>query len=237
MIKFFSKIRKKLAVENKIFAYSRYAIGEIVLVVIGILIALQINNWNEHRKEKVFEKKVLSELYMDVKEDIKEMKNALDSLEESQNSGRIIVQQLSNKQVYNDSLDKHFSFALRLWSLSPNTTSFDMAKAEGMYFITNDSIRFFISKVNGYQFDYIRVLENRFQDYMSNVVLPHIQPIFDSYNFKSMKPNDYESLINDTTYIGIIKSIITMREQYVFWLDERYSLLEKLLDMLQNEIK
>ncbi len=51
MIRFFRNIRQKLAAENKVMAYLRYAIGEILLVVIGILIALQINNWNEHRKE------------------------------------------------------------------------------------------------------------------------------------------------------------------------------------------
>ena len=49
MIHFFRKTRKKLADENKPLKYMRYAIGEIVLVVIGILIALQINNWNEER--------------------------------------------------------------------------------------------------------------------------------------------------------------------------------------------
>jgi hypothetical protein len=50
MIKFFRKIRQKLLSENKFSKYLIYAIGEIVLVVIGILIALQINNWNEERK-------------------------------------------------------------------------------------------------------------------------------------------------------------------------------------------
>ena len=50
MLKFFRNIRKKLASENKVASYLRYAIGEIILVVIGILIALQVNNWNEQRK-------------------------------------------------------------------------------------------------------------------------------------------------------------------------------------------
>ena len=52
MIKLFRKIRQKLLAENKISKYLIYAIGEIILVVIGILIALQINNWNESNKEK-----------------------------------------------------------------------------------------------------------------------------------------------------------------------------------------
>jgi len=51
MIKFFRKIRQSLLMENKTGKYFKYAIGEIILVVIGILIALQINNWNENRKK------------------------------------------------------------------------------------------------------------------------------------------------------------------------------------------
>ena len=47
MIKFFRTIRKNLISEGKTVNYLKYAIGEIVLVIIGILIALQINNWNE----------------------------------------------------------------------------------------------------------------------------------------------------------------------------------------------
>ncbi len=53
MIKFFRRIRQKLVSENKFSKYLLYAIGEIVLVVIGILIALQVNNWNEIRKSKL----------------------------------------------------------------------------------------------------------------------------------------------------------------------------------------
>ena len=50
MIKFFRKIRQKMLTENKFNKYLIYAFGEIVLVVIGILIALQINTWNENKK-------------------------------------------------------------------------------------------------------------------------------------------------------------------------------------------
>ena len=62
MIKFFRKIRQKLLTENKFGRYLTYAIGEIILVVIGILIALSINNWNEKRKESQIEIKALIDL-------------------------------------------------------------------------------------------------------------------------------------------------------------------------------
>jgi len=67
MIKFFRHIRQNLLIENKTGKYLKYAIGEIVLVVIGILIALQINNWNENRKEQ----QTLNNIYVLVAEDLK----------------------------------------------------------------------------------------------------------------------------------------------------------------------
>jgi hypothetical protein len=63
MIKFFRKIRKQLANDNKPLKYMRYAIGEIVLVVIGILIALSINNWNEDRINTNREKEIVKLVY------------------------------------------------------------------------------------------------------------------------------------------------------------------------------
>ena len=59
MIKFFRKIRYDLMEKNKTVKYFKYAFGEIILVVFGILIALQINNWNETRKLKAKELEIL----------------------------------------------------------------------------------------------------------------------------------------------------------------------------------
>ena len=69
MIKFFRKIRYDLMKQNKMSKYFKYAIGEIILVVIGILIALQINNWNEDRKNDLKLTKTLVALYNDLAED------------------------------------------------------------------------------------------------------------------------------------------------------------------------
>ncbi|UCD60435.1 MAG: hypothetical protein JSV59_11175 [Flavobacteriaceae bacterium] len=66
MINFFRRIRKNLSDDNKPLKYMKYAIGEILLVVIGILIALQVNNWNEDRKSEILEIKVLKRLRQDL---------------------------------------------------------------------------------------------------------------------------------------------------------------------------
>ncbi len=86
MIKFFRKIRQQLLNENKTGKYLKYAIGEIVLVVIGILIALSINNWNEAKKEEVIEVQFLNRIVEDLKSDttylrrrIKDSENEIDT--------------------------------------------------------------------------------------------------------------------------------------------------------------
>ena len=68
MIKFFRKIRQKLLVENRFNKYLIYAIGEIILVVIGILIALQINNWNENRKSENRANEITEKLKVEISE-------------------------------------------------------------------------------------------------------------------------------------------------------------------------
>ncbi len=71
MIKLFRKIRQNLLMENRMGKYLKYAIGEIILVVIGILIALQINNWNEERKDHKTSIGFLKGIRQDLKKDIK----------------------------------------------------------------------------------------------------------------------------------------------------------------------
>ncbi|MEZ2414815.1 DUF6090 family protein [Muriicola sp. E247] len=94
MIKFFRKIRQRLLAENKVSRYLLYAIGEIILVVIGILIALQINNWNEGKKEA----KMARNYLIGIKNDLKKDNDLLDSL----------IQTYANEISLINEMDKSF---------------------------------------------------------------------------------------------------------------------------------
>jgi hypothetical protein len=82
MIKFFRKTRQNLLAEGRTGKYVKYAIGEIILVVIGILIALQINNWNEGRKNHKKEAILIKNIIEDLNSDTAHINQALDELEE-----------------------------------------------------------------------------------------------------------------------------------------------------------
>ena len=85
MIKFFRKIRQNLLMENKTGKYLKYAIGEIVLVVIGILIALQINNWNENLKLETKTQDYYVQLLDDLNNDIASAENTIKEFSNHQN--------------------------------------------------------------------------------------------------------------------------------------------------------
>ena len=70
MIKFFRNVRKNLLNQGKTANYLKYAIGEIALVVIGILIALQVNNWNIDRVDRKSEQKYLKNIKEDLEKDL-----------------------------------------------------------------------------------------------------------------------------------------------------------------------
>jgi len=77
MPRIFNRIRKQLAIDNKFFQYSRYAIGEILLVVIGILIALQVDNWNTEKQERRELKGYLSNIANNVTTDLEQLNEVL----------------------------------------------------------------------------------------------------------------------------------------------------------------
>ena len=82
MIKFFRKIRYDLMEKNRTGKYLKYAVGEIVLVVIGILIALSINNWNEGRKNDQKESLLIKNIIEDLNLDSVHINQSLNELED-----------------------------------------------------------------------------------------------------------------------------------------------------------
>ncbi len=88
MIKFFRKIRQRLLTENKFSKYMLYAIGEIVLVVIGILIALQIDTWNQNRLADNEERTILKNIHTEFLQNKETLKNTILEINSSFNAGK-----------------------------------------------------------------------------------------------------------------------------------------------------
>ena len=105
MIKFFRKIRQNLLSEGKTRKYLKYAIGEIFLVVIGILLALQINTWNRDYQDSKREVIILKKLKNNIQVDTATFNDRITDIQSYLNKLNIIENEISNDQLDNFSIN------------------------------------------------------------------------------------------------------------------------------------
>ena len=152
MIKFFRKIRHSLLSENKLGKYLIYALGEIILVVIGILIALQINNRHQAKQDRAFEIKMLSEIRNALISDklcFEEMYGVMNNLKET---SRYFMELSKTNVAYHDTLlPKIFELNENI-SYEYNIGPYEALKSSGMDKISNDSIRILLTNLYDFKF-------------------------------------------------------------------------------------
>ena len=209
MINFFRKIRKQLADDNKPLKYMRYAIGEIVLVVIGILIALSINNWNEVQKERVIEKELLVELNVTVKNNHELLKEGLERWQSTMEAIKIITHVIDNQLPYADSLSRYFQTAHQNRGNLLNGLDFSGYKSlenRGYYLLRNRELR--------------KEVVNLFENNLKSLSTSNDQLDFDNSGFHyeyitknftldeiGETPHNFNDILNDRFYYSILKKL------------------------------
>ena len=146
MIKVFRKVRQNLIMENKTSKYFKYAIGEIILVVIGILIALQINNWNENRKDSIQEHEYIARLVKENQLNQERFQKKIDELTLGVKSIEGFSFALKNENI-SDSLliaaaNNFFSYGSIFHNFTSSTSTFDdLASTGNLTLISNANLR------------------------------------------------------------------------------------------------
>ena len=133
MIKFFRKIRQRLLTENKFSKYLIYAIGEIILVVIGILIALSINNWNNRNKEEQKEFVYIKSMIEDIESDIMQSENIIKRLDLTVIRIDTLLIELSSQHIYYNSNKAYnlFISSAGFADFTPNDRTMQLLKNSG----------------------------------------------------------------------------------------------------------
>jgi hypothetical protein len=143
VLRFFRLIRQRLITENRVSRYLLYALGEILLVVIGILIALQVNNWNEERKQRQVEKKYFFNLKNDLYTDIERLEYMMGISQTKVEAAKKIKQNADQ-----DSVGSLFEFSKDMMDLifvdefRPNQNTYEEMKSSGNFSsMRNDSLK------------------------------------------------------------------------------------------------
>ncbi len=224
MIKFFRKIRQNLVSEGKTVMYFKYAIGEIVLVVIGILIALSINNWNESRKQRAEEIETLKNIKSDFVNAINEFEENNAFRERIISTTRILYKIIHTEQknFSKQQLDSLMSDLFINPTYNGQSETLNILFNSGkINIIGNDSIKNALVL-------WPQQVEDITEDeiYSSNIIYKDLQPlvkryvslydIYNSINYKdyalfnnttqSSFITDYEGLFNDREFEGTLSS-------------------------------
>jgi len=156
MIKFFRHIRRSLINQNHMGKYFKYAIGEILLVVIGILLALQINTWNENRKSRKTETYVLNEILSNLNEDAAILNEITNQRQITKVSVANMLGYLQKENISKDSLEKDMVNFLTFERYFPINNAYEILKSKGLQLSNNN----LTSKISRY-YDYEQKKMNR----------------------------------------------------------------------------
>lgn len=141
MINFFRRVRKSHLMTNNTGQYFKYAFGEIFLVVIGILIALQINNWNEQRKNQAFEKESLIQIHANLLKDkltLGQLK--INGVNAIISTDKILGQYLAIDKT--DSIKYWLGDIIQFDRFQPLTNAYEVLKSKGLDQVSNKELRF-----------------------------------------------------------------------------------------------
>ena len=225
--------------ENRASKYLLYAIGEIILVVIGILIALSINNWNNDQNLRRTEVALLKEMKKNLETDLVDIQWNINNNKTKLNANEIVLESLKNSESYNDTLNFYYG---NLWGgtyFSKNTSAYDNLKSIGFHIIKNDSLRIRITELYSTKYNYLDILE---EDFLDNFFSAKLQPLIIS------------NIITDTTWISakpINQMELAMNHEFketlkinIFWIEYMIDLYEEigqdvvtLINQIDNEIK
>ncbi|KPM32931.1 Hypothetical protein I595_1358 [Croceitalea dokdonensis DOKDO 023] len=240
MIKFFRKIRQKLLSENKFKKYLIYAIGEIILVVIGILIALSINNWNQKRIQKLEEQTIVKNIHIEYLQNKTRVKIKIKEAELCEAALRQLMKMIGKDEDYikKQNVDSLLFYALDppIFRPSENTIS-GLIQSGRLELLQNQELVDLI-------YDWGRTMKaltdrtTRFTAKLDNEIWPYLSK---RYSFKDMDaygPLNWKEKSNlKVNKLQIFKEIEfeNNTDEFLYWIADNKNLLLE-LDLLIDKI-
>lgn len=207
MIRFFRQIRQNLLAQGRVARYLTYALGEIVLVVLGIFIALQLNNWNTDRKRGDQELALLVEMRQNLERDLNDCRSNIRSNLRWERAQEIVLNHLEQRTPFHDSLRYHYANIFGATQLTANSSAYDNLKSIGFDLIRNDSLRRSITELYAERYRFLSTIEVEMDMRMQLQDMgPQIyhKLVMDTV-WKSAYPIDVGVLMDDNGFKGILR--------------------------------
>ena len=220
MIKFFRNIRQRLISEGKTGKYLKYAIGEIVLVVIGILIAIAIHNWNDKRKEKNKEKQIISSLNQEFIQNKQILLSIKEGLKLSSDACQTLMNLFNNDSLQSSTqkVDSLIYLSLEHTPFIPSNSIFsEIIESGNIEIITDESLKMALFKWST-EMENSRARFLVFEKWIEDGYLPYLSKNISLKNIDKYSPmsweepskfrSDYHVIFNDREFENIIDNTL-----------------------------
>lgn len=240
MIRFFRQIRQKLLAENRVSRYLLYALGEILLVVIGILIALQVNTWNEQENKRVREVIMLKGLHSDLQQTYSGLESGRALNEETLVQYRYLMDAIDANAPYSQKIDSAMAWLPMFHVPIFTRTAYESLKSQGVDLISNDSLKREIANLYEHEFLYLTEDQSRLEWSLHS---PHKTDYISRYlRYKDgekiiVYPVDFERVKSDREFVNFLSSMISVRAAGLRYYDRNMKAIQKTLHSIESELK
>ncbi|WP_228850485.1 DUF6090 family protein [Aegicerativicinus sediminis] len=249
MIKFYRRLRFELMENNKTGKYLKYAIGEIVLVVIGILIALQVNNWNQKRLEDIERQKIIESLNLEFKQSKKEFTVVKENHLNSKNASLELMgfigtntQQKLNQKVIDSLIDKIFPISDYIPS---NNALDDIIQSGKLSSLDNSKLS---SKLSEWK-SILHILSSRddkLEEWIFSQLIPYLNKyvswrdvgVQNNYNWstKGALPSNYNYIFTDLEFENILENHIFFVNESLRRQTEALTIINEIIELTSDNI-
>jgi hypothetical protein len=246
MIKFFRHIRKDLMEKNKTGKYLKYAAGKIILVVVGILLAIQVNNWNIERTDKDREAKYKTNIVLDLEKDLIRLDFLIEFRKIRVLGDQQLVKQMNGAPVGDlTELSKNVINTLMEEPFLPNNSTFSELSSSGnLNLISNDSIKLLLLELEelyklNHQYRIHEVFD--YQEYISKPVnhSVHIDQLFPIFmGTKTIKEQQitfasFSALLENKTYKNGLFIMSIMSSEYIKLFEKIREKSKKIINIIE----
>lgn len=210
------------------------AMAEFVLVVIGILLALQIDNWNQERQDRELERVLLGEMISNLQSDLTDVEINIAIDQNLIQSSNIVIDYLTDDRPYHDSLNAYFARADLGTIFLANTSAFESMESIGIDLIRNDSLRQQITYLYSALYNYLRKMEDIVINNTLNVLNPQlsrlVRPIEPYQNAVPLNPSGIKK-------DNVLLSAMTTNVQLIEIQINGYRMAKERINKLINDIE
>lgn len=237
MLGFFRRLRRQVFTGNPAAKYLAYALGEIVLVVLGILIALGINNWSEARKSRVFEKEILTQIRENLRTDRDNIKKIVYNANRALSCSDKILESLGDTTPP-DSLKYWLGSIAQFDRFLPLTNAYEVLKSKGMDLLSDKELRFLMGT---YYDDQANIIINANEDLKQTFVddwIPFMQRGVEDFEFKQyLVLSDEQASLASKELKNILILNKSNYEGSIEYMEEGLALIDNILVIVGRELE